>query len=129
MSNPHVDHARAFMAMLRELRFPNGSEHTEGAHFDGMLECDIRDLAQGAALLIEATAKALPTVESEPEQLRVRISNLEAQNDGLRVNNAALRDAITLLSNPVQVVTTNNHTVHVAATDVPDLLVELGVGQ
>jgi len=111
MSHPHVEHARAFMTMLRDFCQPN----PEGDHYEPMLECAVRDLAQGAAALIEATAKSLPLpADDDPAQLRVRISNLEAQNDGLRVNNAALRDAIALLSNPVQVVT-NNHTVHVAA--------------
>jgi hypothetical protein len=105
-TNPHVDHARAFMCMLREFRQPNPEDH-----YEGMLECDVRDLAQGAALLIEATAKSLPQWlflgEEDPELLKVRISNLEAQNDGLRVNNQALRDELARLENPVQNVTNN----------------------
>lgn len=94
----HVEVAREFMTLMREFRQPN----PENGEYDGMHECDVRDLAQGAALLIEAAGKVLPRFSpidgnDEAERLRVRISNLEAQNDGLRVNNEALRASNNVL--------------------------------
>ena len=78
--------AREMMLMLREFRFPS-----EDSDYEGILECDVRELAQGAAALIESTASV---EEKDVVALQIRISNLEFMNDNLRTNNAALRAAL-----------------------------------
>jgi hypothetical protein len=109
----HLEVAREYMLMLRALRFPNPKSDED---YEALLECDIKQLAHGAALLIEATAKSLPFDGPSSEALlQVRISNLEAMNDNLRVNNAALVKANALLgealekmANPQHVIAHNN---------------------
>jgi hypothetical protein len=55
-----VDHAREMMNMLRNFQQPGTAE--EGATFEGMRSSEVRDLAEGAAVLIEACAKSLPSI-------------------------------------------------------------------
>jgi hypothetical protein len=78
----------------------------ENGKFDPMIEVDILTLAQAAQTILETTSNFV--IDSPAEKLRVRISNLEAQNDGLRENNRALaasnetlREALDKMANPV----------------------------
>lgn len=84
--------------VMKVLRKEFQHEDVDGK-FDPMLEVDILTLAQAAQTILEATPNFV--VDSAAEKLRVRISNLEAQNDNLRVNNAALKEALAKLAEPV----------------------------
>lgn len=71
---------------------------------------DTHELAKAAALLLEATHKCVG--DDDEATAQVRISNLEAMNDNLRVNNEALRKAnatltesLEKMANPMRVVT------------------------
>lgn len=74
--------------IMRLLRKEFVAEKLDGT-LEAMSLVDVLTLAQSAAAILEATSNFVQ--DSAAEKLRVRISDLEAQNENLRENNRVLR--------------------------------------